>query len=217
MAKGLFITFEGGEGSGKSTQVSSLKRRLRRRDIPVTVIREPGGTSLGDRLRRLLKFSDIPLIPEAELLLFNASRAQLVSEVIRPALERGDVALCDRFADSTVAYQGYGRGISLDRVEAVNNVATGGMTPDMTFFLDVPPAEGMRRRSTTWDRFELGFEQQDVTDFHGRVHQGYVQMARREPDRWLVIDASQSPRQVSRLIWQAVEPMLKNTGLQGLL
>ncbi|MBI2855863.1 MAG: dTMP kinase, partial [Chloroflexi bacterium] len=113
MAKGLLITFEGGEGSGKSTQVKSLLGRLQSRHIPARAVREPGGTPLGDKLRQLLKFSDIPLSPAAELLLFNASRAQLVTQVIRPALERGEVVLCDRFADSTTAYQGYGRGISL--------------------------------------------------------------------------------------------------------
>jgi dTMP kinase len=152
---------------------------------------------------------------ETELLLFNASRAQLVADVIRPILEKGEVVLCDRFADSTLAYQGYGRGIPLERVEAVNSVATGGLKPALTIFLDVSPEEGLRRRSTARDRFERGFEQRDVMDFHQRVRRGYLELASREPERWLVIDAKQTPRQVSRLIWQRVEPLVEKMGLAG--
>ncbi len=132
MPTGLFITLEGGEGSGKSTQIKALQRRLQRRHVPVLTIREPGGTPLGNRLRQLLKFSRTPLSPEAELLLFNASRAQLVTDVIRPALESGTVVVCDRFSDSTLAYQGYGRGIPLERAEAVNDLATGSLKPHLT-------------------------------------------------------------------------------------
>jgi dTMP kinase len=213
MATGIFITLEGGEGSGKSTQVRSLTRRLQKGNVSVTTVREPGGTSLGNRLRRLLKFSTVPLTPEAELLLFNASRAQLVTDVMRPALERGEVVLCDRFTDSTIAYQGYGRGISLDSVKAVNNIATGGLVPNLTIFLDLSPEEGMRRRSTTMDRFEQGFEKRDVTDFHQMVRKGYLELANHEPQRWLTIDASLSSRQVTRLIWQRVEPLLESMRL----
>lgn len=212
MPRGLFITLEGGEGSGKSTQVKLLRDRLKRRNLPVTMVREPGGTPLGDRLRRLLKFSDEPLTPEAELLLFNASRAQLVKDVIRPALEMGHVVLCDRFADSTIAYQGYGRGIPLDTVEEVNKFATGGLIPDMTIFLALSPEEGMNRRSGARDRFEREFEQREVIDFHNRVRQGYLEMSRNEPERWAVIDASLSSRQVSKLIWERVEPLVKSMG-----
>ena len=212
MSTGLFITLEGGEGSGKSTQVRSLTRRLKRRNVPVTTVREPGGTPLGNRLRRLLKFSPVPLTPEAELLLFNASRAQLVTEVIGPALEKGEVVLCDRFTDSTLAYQGYGRGIPLKQVEAANRVATGGLKPDLTIFLDLPPEEGMRRRSTARDRFERGFEHKDVMDFHRRVRQGYLDLAGRESERWLTLDARLSAPQVARLIWQRVEPLLEKMG-----
>ena len=208
MPPGLFITFEGGEGSGKSTQVRLLKKRLQRRRIPVTVVKEPGGTPLGDRLRYLLKFSDLPLTPEAELLLFNGSRAQLVSEVIRPAMEKSEVVLCDRFADSTVAYQGYGRGLSLETVEAVNNAATGGLKPNLTVFLDLAPEDGLARQTTNGDRFERGAEKRDVLDFHRRVHTGYLALARREPERWHVIDARLEKREVSRLVWQRVEPLV---------
>lgn len=213
MLTGLFITLEGGEGSGKSTQVRSLTRRLQTRNVPVTAVREPGGTPLGNRLRRLLKFSPVPLTPEAELLLFNASRAQLVTDVIRPALEKGEVVLCDRFTDSTIVYQGYGRGVPMERVEAVNKAATGGLVPDLTMFLDLSPEEGMRRRSTTRDRFEQGFEQREITDFHQRVRQGYLELASKEPERWLILDARLSPPQVARLIWQKVEPLVEKMGL----
>jgi len=168
---------------------------------------------LGNRLRRLLKFSHVSLTPEAELLLFNASRAQLVTDVIRPALEKGEVVLCDRFADSTIVYQGYGRGVPMERVEAVNKAATGGLVPDLTMFLDLSPEEGMRRRSTTRDRFEQGFEQREITDFHHRVRQGYLELASKEPERWLILEARLSPTQVARLIWQKVEPLVGKMGL----
>ena len=209
MNVGLFITFEGGEGAGKSTQVRLLRDRLKRRNMSVTMVREPGGTPLGDWLRQLLKFSPTPLTPEAELLLFNASRAQLVADVIRPALERGEVVLCDRFTDSTLAYQGYGRGILLNAVEDVNSIATGGLKPNLVIFLNLPPEEGLIRQSTPGDRFETGPDQKDVVAFHQRVHQGYLELARREPQRWLTLDARLSPQEVSRLIWQRVEPLLE--------
>jgi dTMP kinase len=208
MPTGLFITLEGGDGSGKSTQIKSLLKRLQLCHITTMAIREPGGTPLGERLRQLLKFSSTPLTPEAELLLFNGSRAQLAADVIQPALERGEVVLCDRFADSTLAYQGYGRGISLDIVQSVNRVAIGNLKPDLTIFLDLSPEEGIGRRSTTRDRFELGFEQKGVMDFHQRVRQGYLELAGKEPERWLTIDALLSAREISRLIWQRVEPLV---------
>lgn len=248
MLTGLFITLEGGEGSGKSTQVRYLRGRLKRSNIPATVVREPGSTSLGDWLRQLLKFLPVPLTPEAELLLFNASRAQLVADVIRPALEKGEVVICDRFADSTLAYQGYGRGIPLEQVEAVNRAATVGLKPDLTILLDLSPEEGMRRQQTAFDRFEKNRQEKivvsgqgylfgptsgegsqreprtsayferavepvDVMAFHQRVHQGYLELARKEPERWLTLDARLSPREVSRRIWQRVEPLLEKPGL----
>jgi dTMP kinase len=212
MPPGLFITFEGGEGSGKSTQIKLLQRRLQRRKIPVTVVREPGGTPLGDRLRYLLKFSNIPLTPEAELLLFNASRGQLVADVMRPALERGEVVLCDRFTDSTLAYQGYGRGIPLRSVETVNGLATGGLKPHLTIFLDIPPADGLERQTTDGDRFERGAAKRDIMDFHQRVHQGYLALARGEPGLWAVVNARLPKREVSKLIWQRVGPLVEWLG-----
>ena len=169
MPGGLFITFEGGDGSGKSTQVETLVNRLRQHKAPVTTVREPGGTQLGILLRQVLKFSTAPRSSEAELLLFNASRAQLVSEVIRPALEKGQVVVSDRFSDSTVAYQGYGRGISLEYVEAVNSVGAGGLKPDLTILLDFPPEEKFKRGD--WS-YKDQLERKAVADFSDGLRQG---------------------------------------------
>ena len=170
MSGGLFIPLEGVNGSGKTSQVERLRGRLQRRGSIVTTVREPGSTQLGKRLRTLIKASPTPLTSEAELLLFNASRAQLVSEVIRPALERGEVVISDRFSDSTTAYQGYGRGIPLDQVEAVNRIGTGTLKPDLTILLDLHPEEGLKRGSRTVDRFEVS----EIMDFHRRDGQGYL-------------------------------------------
>ena len=144
---GFFITFEGGEGCGKSSQSRLLYRRLQKLAVPALLTHEPGVTDLGKKITRLLKWSqDIDISPLAELLLFNASRAQLVKEVIRPALEKGVIVICDRFADSTTAYQGYGRGLDLDTVKAVNRMATQGLVPDLTILLDMPVEGGLARK-----------------------------------------------------------------------
>lgn len=199
----LFITFEGGEGSGKSTQAGVLYRRLLKMGIPALLTHEPGGTPLGKQLRRWLK-GEGEIDPQTELLLFNASRAQLVSRVIRPALEKGTVVICDRFADSTTVYQGYGRGLDFALIEAVNNIATQGLRPDLTVLLDVTVEQGLDRKSLR-DRFE-----REEAAFHQRVRQGYLEMAKREPGRWLVIDASLPRKEITRLIWERMEPILKN-------
>ena len=199
----LFITFEGGEGSGKSTQAGVLYRRLSKMGIPALLTHEPGGTPLGKQLRRWLK-GEREIDPQTELLLFNASRAQLVSRVIRPALEKGTVVICDRFADSTTVYQGYGRGLDFALIEAVNNIATQGLRPDLTVLLDVTVEQGLDRKSLR-DRFE-----REEAAFHQRVRQGYLEMAKREPGRWLVIDASLPRKEITRLIWERMEPILKN-------
>ena len=170
MPGGLFITFEGDDGSGKSTQVEALVLHLGRQNIPVTTVFEPGGTPLGILLRQVLKYSTTPRTPEAELLLFNASRAQLVSEVIRPALKRGDVVVSDRFSDSTVAYQGYGRGLPLKHVKAVNTVGTLGLKPDLTLLLDFPPEEKLKRGERQVDVFE----RMAVMDFSDGLKQGHL-------------------------------------------
>ena len=199
----LFITFEGGEGSGKSTQAGVLYRRLSKMGIPAILTHEPGGTPLGKQLRRWLK-GEGEIDPQTELLLFNASRANLVSRVIRPALEKGTVVICDRFADSTTVYQGYGRGLDFALIEAVNNIATQGLRPDLTVLLDVTVEQGLDRKSLR-DRFE-----REEAAFHQRVRQGYLEMAKREPGRWLVIDASLPRKEITRLIWERMEPILKN-------
>jgi dTMP kinase len=208
MTEGIFITFEGGDGSGKTTQVQYLRNRLRRRRIPVRTVREPGGTPLGNKLRTLLKFSNVDMIPETEMLLFYASRIQLVRDVISPSLSRGEVIICDRFADSTFAYQGYGRSIPVNKIETIHNAVLENIKPDITIFLDLLPSEGIKRRNTSRDRFERGLEDQNMMDLHGRVRQGYMELASREPNRWLIIDAAQSKRAVSNKIWQSIEPKI---------
>jgi len=194
----LFITFEGGEGSGKSTQARALYRHLLSLDIPVLLTHEPGGTPLGRSLRRWLKDKG-QIDPVTELLLFNASRAHLISEVIRPALDQGTVVICDRFAESTMAYQGYGRRLDLDLVNTVNNAATQGLKPDLVVFLNIPVDHGLARKGSR-DRFE----REDVA-FHERVRAGYLQMAGDDPERWLIIDGRLPKSDIQRLVWNRVQ------------
>ncbi|MBA7650269.1 Thymidylate kinase [subsurface metagenome] len=205
----LFITFEGGEGCGKSVQAKALYRRLSQLAIPVVLTHEPGGTPLGTKLGRWLKWTEgTDISPLTELLLFNASRAQLVTQVIQPSLESGKVVICDRYADSTTAYQSYGRGLDLEMVKAVNNAATQGLKPDLTVLLDISAEEGLaRKRAEKQDRFE----QEDIA-FHQRVREGYVKLAANDPQRWLVIDASQSKRKIAEIIWQRVSQLLSSKG-----
>ncbi len=201
----LFITFEGGEGSGKSVQSRALYIKLSRLAIPVVLTHEPGGTSLGNRIGRWLKWAqDIDISPMAELLLFNASRAQLIDKVIHPNLEKGGVVICDRYADSTTAYQSYGRGLDLEMVKAVNNVATQGLKPELTILLDMSVEKGLaRKRAKRQDRFE----QEDLA-FHQRVREGYLKLAANKPERWLVVDACQSKREIAQIVWQRVSQLL---------
>jgi dTMP kinase len=201
---GLFITFEGGEGCGKSTQSKLLLKKLEQQNIPVILTHEPGGTVLGNEVRKVLKRKGGSSIsPQAELFLFSASRAQLVAEVIRPALEEGKVVLCDRFTHSTLVYQGYGRGLDLTVVERVNNIATQNLKPDLDILLDISPEQGLTRKRSLKDRFEL----EDLS-FHRRVREGYLKMAAAEPDRWLVIDASLPKRKIAEIIWDRVSRLL---------
>ncbi|MFC2005205.1 dTMP kinase [Chloroflexota bacterium] len=203
----LFITFEGGEGSGKTVQARILYRRLSKLAIPALLTHEPGGTSLGEKVARWLKWAqDTGISPLTELLLFNASRAQLVEEIIRPNLKNGKVVICDRYADSTIAYQSYGRGLDLEMVKAVNNVAIRGVRPSLTVLLDMPAEEGLaRKESKRHDRFE----QEDIA-FHQRVREGYLKLAADEPERWLVVDASQSKTKIREIIWQMVSQLLSS-------
>jgi len=200
----LFISFEGGEGSGKSTQAERLAQRLRDCGYEVLKTYEPGGTTLGDELRELLKkHRDVQLAPESELLLFAAARSQLTREVIRPALQKGTVVICDRYMDSTTAYQGYGRLLPPETVEAINQVATGGLRPDLVVFLDMPPDESIKRKRQPRDRIEI-----ENASFHQRVRDGYHELARRDHQRWLVINAATLPDQVEQEVWARVEPLL---------
>lgn len=201
----LFITFEGGEGGGKSVQARALYRRLSRLNIPVLLTHEPGGTPFGKRIGRWLKWAqNTDISPLAELMLFNASRAQLVAEVIKPALAKGKVVISDRFDDSTTVYQGYGRELDLAMVKAVNKAATGGLTPALTVLLDAPVETGFARKGECkLDRFE-----QETVAFHNRVREGYLKLAKEEPQRWLVVDASQSRAKIAEIIWQRVSQLL---------
>ena len=205
----LFITFEGGEGSGKSVQAKALYRRLSQLAVPALLTHEPGGTSFGKKLAFWLKWAkDTDISPLTELLLFNASRAQLVTKVIKPNLESGKVVICDRYADSTTAYQSYGRGLDLEMVMTINNAATQGLKPDLTVLLDISAEEGLaRKKAKKQDRFE----QEDIA-FHQRVREGYVKLAANDPQRWLVVDASQSKRKITQVIWLRVSQMLSEQG-----
>lgn len=193
----MFITVEGCEGCGKSTQARLLHSNLLSKGIPATLTQEPGGTPLGLAVRDLLKLRrDLDIRPEAELMLFNACRAQLVRDMIRPALDAGKTVVCDRFADSTVAYQGYGRGLDLGQIEYVNRIATGGIKPDITILLDIQPETGLeRKRNIEADRFD-----NESILFHRRVREGYLREAGKEPERWVVIKAEQPIESISKAI-----------------
>ena len=211
MAAGRFITFEGGEGCGKSTQIRILAERLRAAGKDVLLTREPGGTELAEKIRALVReeSADPPNI-RAETLLFLASRAQVVENVIRPALAAGMWVLCDRFADSTFAYQGYGRGLDLDEIKRINSFATGGLVPDRTVLLDVSPevsAKRMRARevatNTDADRMEKAGD-----DFHARLKKGFLELAAAEPERFAVISADGSVEEVGEAVWNSLQHML---------
>ena len=201
----LFITFEGGEGCGKSVQAKALHKRLCQEGVPAILTYEPGGTPLGDEICRLLKWNvDFDITPLTELLLFNSSRSQLVDKVIKPNLEEGKVVICDRFADSTSVYQGYGRGLDMEAIRTINNTATQGLHPNLTILLDLPVEAGFTRKShSRQDRFE-----NEDTTFHERVRQGYLKLATEEPERFLVIDASQSKEIIADIIWRKVSQLL---------
>ena len=189
----MFITLEGPEGSGKTSHLPDLADFLREDGWNVLTTREPGGTAIGDQVRQVLMRSDnTAMNPRAETLLFLAARAQLVNEVIRPALAAGTVVISDRYGDSTLAYQGYGHGNDLDTIRQMLAFATGGLTPDLTVLLDVDPAVGLRRKKTVgeWNRMDAY-----QLEFHQRVRAGYLELARQEPRRWVVLDAGQ-PREI---------------------
>ena len=198
----MFITFEGPEGSGKTLQLAKLVDYLEEYNFPVLATREPGGTTIGEQIREVLhKLENTKMHPRTELLLYQASRAQHVEQVILPNLEQGKIVLCDRYADSTLAYQGYGHQLDLDQLSRLINYATGGLKPDMTLMLDIDAEEGLRRRQQggEWNRLDA-YE----LEFHQRVRKGYFELVQKEPERWVKIDAGQTIEEVQRAIRQVV-------------
>ena len=208
MSRGKLITFEGPEGAGKSTQAAMLIAKLEARRIEVIYTREPGGTKLGEAIRGVLQYNaagEDPC-PESEVLLFEASRAQLVRQVIRPALARGAWVVCDRFADSTTAYQGFGRGFSVELMETINRFAIGDAVPDMTILLDVNVSLGMQRcakrqagKKAPHDRIES-----EALEFHEKVRQGYLELARRYPQRFRKVDAMRHAEPIAADVWKQI-------------
>jgi dTMP kinase len=216
---GVFITFEGPEGSGKSTQARLLYERLQAEGYPVILTREPGGTRIGEMIRRILvDLRHTEMAPTTETLLFSAARAQLVSELIRPYLNTGGIVLCDRYADSTFAYQGYGLGRDLDELQAITAVATGGLMPDLTFYLDIEVEEGLRRKRAQRERTtapgvpgaNAEWNRLDARDlaYHQRVVAGFLELMRRDPARWRRLSANQPVEAVAAQIYAEVEPLL---------
>ena len=227
----LFVTFEGGEGSGKTTQVELLNERMRDAGVPSVVVREPGTTGLGWYVRDWLKRGALTgetLSGEAELFLFAAARVELVSTILKPALAQANtVVIADRYADSTRAYQGQGRGIPTEYIDLINDVATQGVWPDVTFLLDCPPEAGLERVGAIQlslplergpapldaQRDEEGtrFEQESL-DFHERVRKGYLKLAKEDPDRWKVIDATTPAAEIGDTVWKRLLPSLPGLG-----
>jgi dTMP kinase len=207
MSRGAFITFEGSEGCGKSTQALRLAARLEQRGIRTLITREPGGTAIGEKIRDLLQFApeSFAMTPEAELLLFEASRAQLVRETIAPALEQGTVVISDRFFDSTTVYQGVARKLAPEIVQTLNAFATGDARPDVTFILDVDLETARQRMLRRVRPVEVKDRmEQEPVEFYERVCEGYRELARKEPDRFIVIDGAQSVEAIETKIWEAV-------------
>lgn len=208
----MFITFEGPEGSGKTSQIIPLVNTLRQKGYKVFPTREPGGTVIGDQIRQVLtRLDNKGMNPRTEILLFCASRAQLVYEAIQPRLEQGEIVLCDRYADSTLAYQGYGHGLDMDFLRSLLGFATNSLKPDLTVLLDIDPEMGLRRRMNSggeWNRldaYELAF--------HQRVRQGYLKMVQEEPARWRVVDASQAPEMVRASLLKVILEALPRPGI----
>lgn len=202
---GLFIVFEGVEGSGKSTQSKALVERLQAEGHRPKPIREPGGTPIGEQVRSLLQ-SDIDIPSLSELFLFNAARSALVEQVLHPALDGGEIVVCDRFTYSTVAYQRYGRGLNASTVDSLNRMATGGLEADLIVLMDLAPEAGFVRKSgDNLDRIE-----RENAAFFDRVRQGYLAQAQDDSDRWLVLDASQSPESLAEAIWERVSRLVES-------
>jgi len=199
----LFITFEGPDGSGKTTQAKRLVEHLRDGGCNVLAVREPGGTSISEQIRDVLHSLDNrEMHPRTEILLYCAARAQLVGQIIRPHLESGGVVICDRYADSTLAYQGYGRGLDLPTLRMILDFATGELKPDITFYLDLDVEAGLRRKrvgGSEWNRMD-----DLAVEFHRRVRAGYLEMMEQEPARWVMVDAAREPETIAEEIWHIV-------------
>lgn len=214
----LFITFEGPDGSGKSTQIRLSADYLRRRGYQVLCTREPGGTAIGDQIRQILHdIHNTDMVATTEILLYSASRAQLVQQVILPQLETGVIVLCDRYADSTYAYQGYGRQLDFEALRLITQFATGGLKPDLTIYLDLEVQEGLRRKAAAnatgqgeWNRMD-----QLEIDFHQRVRAGYLEMAKAEPERWLIVEAADEVAKINQIICQRLEHLLEKINGQS--
>jgi dTMP kinase len=208
---GLFITFEGGEGSGKSTQIARLAARLRALGLDPLVTREPGGTALAEGIRALLLDSSVAPGPLSEALLMEAARADLVANVIRPALVAARPVLCDRYADSTLAYQGAGRGLDAAMLASWNAVATGGLQPDLTFLFDLDPEVGLARRASagvSTNRLD-----RESLPFHQRVRARFLELAASSPERWIILDATASHDQLEARVWEAFEVLRRGKGV----
>ena len=217
----IFVAFEGGDGAGKTTQARMLTARLRREGRTTILVREPGATPLGDHLREYLK-SNRRISPRAELLLFEAARAQLVEEVIKPSMEQGASVVSDRFAASSIAYQGYGREVSLERVRQINDFATQSLYPHLNILLEVPPIDGLWRaraaqaaamrqgeRKPGEDGENSARFEEEATDFHQRVMEGYHAQAAAAPGRWAVIDGTMAAELVEKAVWERVSELLR--------
>ena len=203
----MFITIEGPDGSGKTTQIRLLAEWLREQGYEVVLTREPGGTGIGDQIRGVLHDPrNTAMDARTEILLYSASRAQHVAQLVRPALAAGRIVISDRYADSTLAYQGYGRGLDLGMLRTITVFATGGLTPDLTLYLDIAPQQGLQRRRLgggEWNRLDA-----ETLEFHQRVRAGYLELVRQEPERWVVIEAARSVEEVQAEIRVLVKARL---------
>jgi dTMP kinase len=203
--KGKFITFEGSEGSGKSTQISLVRAYLKKKKKPILFVREPGGVKISEKIRNiLLDVKNIKMGNECEVLLYMAARAQLVEEVIAPALKKGEIVLCDRFLDSTVAYQGYGNGVNVQTIKNIGKFATKSIRPDITFFFDINAKKGLSRLNRKKDRIE-----RRAVAYHNRVRKGYAAITKSEPKRVKLIDASKSKKEIFETVQTHVDRLLK--------